>query len=115
MGARVSGWQAGDRAAIRVGLVDRVWPLLQSAWQHAWSAIQVRRATQKRRTLRVLETVGMGEKRFVAIVQVQEVRYLVGGGAAGISLLARLDAEQEFAAVLEEQGSAADALGKVVL
>jgi flagellar biogenesis protein FliO len=59
----------------------------------------------------------MGEKRFVAIVEVEEQRFLVGGGSAGVSLLARLDlaggpdpaAEREcaatpdFAAVLERQ------------
>jgi flagellar biogenesis protein FliO len=70
----------------------------------------VRRAGQRRRALRVLETVGMGEKRFVAIVQVEEARFLIGGGSAGVSLLARLDREREFAAILDEQAAASASL-----
>lgn len=41
--------------------------------------------------LRVAETVSLGEKRFVAIVQVEGQRFLIGGGAAGVSLLTELD------------------------
>lgn len=43
------------------------------------------------RQLRVAETVSLGEKRFVAIVHVEGRRFLIGGGAAGVSLLTRLD------------------------
>jgi len=41
--------------------------------------------------LRVAETVSLGEKRFVAIVQVEDRKYLIGGGASGVSLLTALD------------------------
>jgi flagellar biogenesis protein FliO len=75
-----------------------------------WATIEARRRTQRRRSLRVVESVSMGEKRFVAIVQVEQARFLVGGGSAGVSLLARLDAAPEFSAVLSEQVSA-DASG----
>lgn len=79
----------------------RVWPMLTAACWRLWAAIESRRATQRRRSLRVIETVGMGEKRFVAILQVEDQRFLVGGGSAGVSLLARLDAVPEFAAALD--------------
>jgi len=80
--------------------------MVSSACCRVWTTIETRRATQRRRSLRVVESVGMGEKRFVAIVQVEQARFLVGGGAAGVSLLARLDATPEFSAVLSEQVSA---------
>ncbi len=84
----------------------RIWQLLGSAGRRLWSGIEARRAGQRGRALRVLETVGMGEKRFVAIVQVEEARFLIGGGSAGVSLLARLDRKGEFAAILDEQAAA---------
>ena len=43
-----------------------------------------------RKTLRVCETVSLGERRFVAVVQVDEERYLIGGGTGSVSLLSRL-------------------------
>jgi hypothetical protein len=81
----------------------RVWQTLTAACWRIWAAIESRRATQRRRTLRVVETVAMGEKRFVAILQVEEQRFLVGGGSAGVSLLAKLDAAPDFAAALDPQ------------
>ena len=43
-----------------------------------------------RKSLRVCETVSLGERRFVAVVQVDEERYLIGGGTGSVSLLSRL-------------------------
>ena len=82
-----------------------VWPVLSATAMRLWSRVESHRASQRQRTLRVVETVGMGEKRFVAIVEVQQARYLVGGGAAGVSLLARLDAAAPFSSALEEQAA----------
>ena len=83
----------------------RIWLLLDDACRRGWLWIEARRKTQRRRSLRVVESVGMGEKRFVAIVQVEGARFLVGGGSAGVSLLARLEGESEFADVLAAQAS----------
>jgi hypothetical protein len=41
--------------------------------------------------LRLAETVSLGEKRFVAIIQVEGRKFLIGGGTAGVSLLTQLD------------------------
>ncbi len=46
--------------------------------------------TPKSRRLRVNETVSLGDKRFVSIVAVDGVDYLIGGGAASVALLTRL-------------------------
>ena len=67
-------------------------PLLARAWgwlqkQHAFSA---------KKQLRVCETVSLGEKRFVALVQVENQKFLIGGGASSVSLLAELENESEL-------------------
>jgi hypothetical protein len=49
-------------------------------------------ATPKR--LRVLETVTLGDKRLVAVIQADGRRFLVGGGPSGVSLLTALDQAQ---------------------
>lgn len=47
--------------------------------------------TAKSRRLRVQETVSLGEKRFVAILEVDGVSYLIGGGSASVAMLTRLE------------------------
>jgi flagellar biogenesis protein FliO len=59
--------------------------------------IQVR---QNRKRLRVCETVPLGDKRFVAVIQVDDQQFLLGGSASSISLLAQLEKPAEFAQVL---------------
>jgi hypothetical protein len=44
-----------------------------------------------RKQLRLVETVPLGEKRFVAIIHAHGRKYLVGGGASGVALLTSLD------------------------
>ena len=41
--------------------------------------------------LRLAETVALGEKRFVAIIDAEGRKYLIGGGTSGVALLTRLD------------------------
>jgi len=50
-------------------------------------------STPKR--LRVLETVTLGDKRLVAVIQADGRRFLVGGGPSGVSLLTALDQMQK--------------------
>lgn len=61
---------------------------------------QVARSNTKR--LQVTSSVSLGEKRFVAVVQVDGRQFLVGGGATGVSLLAQLDKKESFGEVLQE-------------
>lgn len=44
------------------------------------------------RRLRLSETLSLGEKRFLAVVEFQHQEFLVGGAGNSIALLARLDA-----------------------
>jgi flagellar biogenesis protein FliO len=54
------------------------------------------------RRLRVSETVSLGEKRFIAVIQVDGQQYLVGGGATNVSLLAQLKGSESFGDLLKE-------------
>ncbi len=57
------------------------------------------------RRLQVQETVQLGDKRFVSILRVDGQQFLIGGGAAGVTLLAQMQPETApaFAAVLETE------------
>jgi hypothetical protein len=61
-----------------------------------------RRAQLAAKRLRLCETLSLGDKRFVAIVQVDGQQFLLGGAAERVSLLAQLDSELRFAKVLQE-------------
>ncbi len=58
-------------------------------WLQRLSRMQLLPA--KSRRLRVSEMVSLGDKRFVSIVQVDGVDYLVGVGTTNVSLLTRLE------------------------
>jgi flagellar biogenesis protein FliO len=74
------------------GLLSRAWGWLQSR----------RVARSNTRRLRVAETVSLGEKRFVAVVQVDGRHFLLAGGPANIVLLAQLDEKDAFEDVLKK-------------
>jgi flagellar biogenesis protein FliO len=73
------------------GLLSRAW-----GWLQALSG-----ARSSTRRLRVAETVSLGEKRFVAVVQVDGRHFLLAGGPTNIVLLAQLDAKDAFEDVLK--------------
>lgn len=76
----------------QTGLLSRFWRWLQ--------ARRTDRSSDKR--LRVAETVSLGEKRFVAVVQVDGRHFLLAGGPANIALLAQLDTSEPFEDVLRK-------------
>lgn len=53
--------------------------------------IQSRNVARKSaRRLHVCATVALGEKRFVSVIECDGLKFLIGGGAATVSLLAQL-------------------------
>jgi flagellar biogenesis protein FliO len=73
------------------GLISRV---------RAW--IDARRSARPAdRRLRVAETVSLGDKRFVAVVQVDGRHFLLAGGPTNIVLLAQLQPHDDFEQVLK--------------
>lgn len=70
---------------------------LRSSWQ--W--LQRTRAAQTAaRRLRVTETVSLGDKRFLSIVQVDDAQFLIGSSATNVQLLAQLGSQPGGAARL---------------
>jgi len=78
-------------------------PVPRSSWWArtlgALAAIRVRKAPRR---LRLCESLTLGEKRFVAVIQFDSQQFLVGGGAASVNLLARLGESPDFSALLTE-------------
>ena len=60
----------------------------------AWSWLNGKYALGANKRLRVAETVSLGEKRFVALVRVEDCEFLIGGGSSGVSLLTQLGRTQ---------------------
>jgi hypothetical protein len=69
--------------------------LRTSARIHGWFKSQ-----QAKKRLRVCETVSLGEKRFIAVVEVDGDQFLVGGSSSSVAMLAHLEPQPAFADVL---------------
>jgi hypothetical protein len=72
---------------------------ISRSWKNL-RAQQIARSSSKR--LQVVTTVSLGEKRFVAVIQVDGKEFLVGGGATNVALLAHLGPGKSFDGVLTE-------------
>lgn len=72
--------------------------LLQAMGNHvraAWRWLERRRSAHfAARRLHVTETLSLGEKRFVSIIEVDGTQYLIGGSAENVQLLTRLEAQE---------------------
>lgn len=77
---------------------------MSEGWRQFFAAavrrLKTIRVRRKERALQVQETVSLGEKRFVAVVQYEGLRFLVGGGAQSVSLLTALPGVIPFREVL---------------
>ena len=77
---------------MRVAAGESFWPAVGSML--AALATRVRKSLDRRRSarrLRLSETLSLGEKRFLAVVQFQQQEFLVGGTGNSIALLAKLN------------------------
>lgn len=78
-------------------IIHRVFECASQCWH--WIRERQKRAAH--RSLRVEETVALGQKRFVAIVKVDNQRFLLGVGSE-VSLLATFQTEPSFSEVLRQ-------------
>ncbi|MGH9469238.1 MAG: flagellar biosynthetic protein FliO [Terriglobia bacterium] len=60
-------------------------------------------ASRRARQLQLCETLPLGEKRFVAVIQVGDQKFLLGGATGNVSLLAELSSGQAAEAGLTTQ------------
>ena len=95
---------ATDRAYSRPSAGEWGQALLLKTLIKTWSALKWIthrvKVQHARKTLRVCESVSLGDKRFVALVQVDDERFLIGGSSGSVSLLSRLPEAKTFAVVL---------------
>jgi flagellar protein FliO/FliZ len=82
--------------------VIHFWKSLSSFLTEKWNWAQQKfKSHQVRKRLRVCETVSLGEKRFVAVIQVDGEQFLVGGSSSSVSTLAHLEPARDFAGVFQ--------------
>lgn len=97
-----SAQQSLRRASVRVEVWQQVLQdvlrglgsVLTQVAEHAFrllAQVKVKRASKR---LTVRETVSLGEKRFVAIVQVDGQQFLLGGAPNSVAMLAQLSGDQ---------------------
>jgi flagellar biogenesis protein FliO len=77
-------------------------PLRPTWWERMLGLFASVRVGRKPRRLRLCESLSLGEKRFVAVIQYEGQQFLVGGGAGSLNLLARLGEAPDFATVMTE-------------
>jgi len=81
------------------------WNTFLQVLAKGWNWLQRRLKTQQsKKRLRVCESVSLGEKRFIAVVQVDGEQFLVGGSSSSVSTLAHLEQPREFADVFRRYG-----------
>jgi flagellar biogenesis protein FliO len=76
-----------NAASQPTSLPEAAWGLaLKTTWQWVRRAVKPRKV----RRLRVCETLSLGERRFLAIIEFERQEFLVGGSGNSLELLARL-------------------------
>ena len=70
-----------------------------------------RGVTPAAKTLRLAETVALGEKRFVAIIHAEGHKYLIGGSSSGVALLTQLDESAALTSGFQSLKGAIEAAG----
>ena len=76
---------------------------LHCGWRsRLWQALAAFRVRRTARQLRICESLSLGEKRVVAVVQYEGQKFLIGAGTQSVNLLSRLDAAKDFSELLTE-------------
>ena len=80
----------------------KFWKSMAAQMTNLWNwAFAKFKSHQVRKRLRVCETVSLGEKRFLAVVQVDGEQFLVGGSSSSVSTLAHLERSRDFSDVFQ--------------
>lgn len=57
----------------------------------------------RRRRLRLVEQIGLGDKRFAAILQVDDTQFLIAGSTGSVTLLSTLEEPDSFQMAMDER------------
>jgi flagellar biogenesis protein FliO len=68
-------------------------PARESLWRRGWALWQqlIEAGRRRPKSLRVCESLSMGDRRFIAVIAYQHSRFLLGGTSGSLVLLARLE------------------------
>lgn len=91
--------------------MNAVWQQTFSLVVSLWNRI-VRMSKRAPRRLRLCESLPLGERRFIAVVEFEQSRFLVGGTSSSLVLLARLGGEAVRASGLPLDHSESEGLGQ---
>jgi hypothetical protein len=73
-------------------------PVLNRSWE--W--LKKSQKLTNKKQLRVSDTVGLGEKRFVALLHFEGRKFVIGGGASSVSLLTELGEASAVSGVMKQ-------------
>jgi hypothetical protein len=90
--SRVGSDSAAKPSLPQPGLPARLYALLLQGIGQLNGLLRKQR--RRPRKLQLLELQQLGEKRFVAIVRVGKQKFLIGGAATSVSLLAEIEAQR---------------------
>ncbi len=103
---RTQAVQAHERSPEMVVLnrtMERLKPQASSILAQVLRWFSLKRAARAQaHRLQVIDRTVLGEKSYVAVVQVDGRRFMLGGAQSGISLLTELNPAETFAAVLDK-------------
>jgi hypothetical protein len=85
-------------------------PLANGLLTRGWAWLKKNNKFAVTKQLRVAETVSLGDKRFVSVIQVDGQKFLIGGGSSGITLLTQLGAAETAGNALQTIANAGEQL-----
>lgn len=85
-------------------------PLANGLLTRGWAWLKRNNKFTAAKQLRVAETVSLGDKRFVSLIQVDGQKFLIGGGSQGVTLLTQLNAAETTGNALEAIAKAGESL-----
>lgn len=88
----------------------------EGRWMTAWRWLhRLQLRTRPEKLLRLTETLSLGERRFLAVVEFQQQKFLIGGTASSVCLLAELASERGNRILSKMQRSAESRMENVWL
>lgn len=66
-------------------------------WRRLWQGLGRPWGRQRERRLRLCENLGLGERRFLSVVECGKQKFLVGGSAHSVAVLVELAGEEAAA------------------
>ena len=86
-------WQTSGGASRQDRAIGEATGENSSRWVRWWQCLKG--LGRKQRNLRLLETLSLGDRRFVAVIEYEQMQFLIGGTSTALVLLTCLKAASE--------------------